>query len=79
MKMDEYDKQEEAITKRLEKLAKKSGSSIVKAMVKEEDPKIKEDCMILHDLFDECLDQYESGEMTLAEAIDEFASLAKQI
>lgn len=77
--MEDYKKQEASIKKRLEKLAKKSGSEIVKEMINEEDPKIKENCSLLSRLFHECIDEYECGEKTIEEAVDEFVSLAKQI
>ena len=77
--MSEYEKQDAAIQKRLEKLAKSSGSDIVKGMLQEEDPKVQETSNVVCQLFHECMDEFESGEMTLEEAIDEFSKLAKSV
>lgn len=77
----DYEAQQEAVKSTLEKANKNGNSTILSRVAEEKSNEDKHEVLgdILHMLLRETMDMIKDGEMTLEEAIDDFASAAKAI
>lgn len=79
----DWEKQQKAINDTILKAAKTSKSEILKTTAKEikaeNDPEIRNRCRIVRMLIDEMLSEYEEGEVTFKEAIDDLYKALKEI
>lgn len=79
----DYKKEQEEISKALKIAQKKSDSKILKDLVKEnegkKDKEVQRRCDMVGMLVHEMLEQYEEGEMTFSEAVEDLYKALKQV